>query len=51
MVFPLTEADVLPSAEPGDRMCDVPDRNFGWHQAHEGSGCGGDRGGRADLAL
>lgn len=49
--FPPTEAAVLPSAEQEDGMCDVPDRNFGRHQADEGSGCGGDRRGRAGLAL
>ena len=49
--FPPTEADVRLPAEQGDRMYNVPDRNFGWHQADEGSGCGGDRRPRAALAL
>lgn len=32
-------------------MHDVPDRNFGGHQADKGSGHGGDGRGGADLAL
>lgn len=32
-------------------MHDVPDRNFGGHQADEGSGRGGDGRSGADLAL
>lgn len=51
MCPPPTEAHVLPPAEQGDRMHDVPDRKFRGRHTDEGSGHGGDKRGGAGLAL